>query len=394
MTVLGIIGILLGLACYKLAVAGENSQKNVILFLCAWVTHLATTFVYYQWVQSMPADTYMYYYDPWNFYYKGFQLNTWIILAFVQFIKEHFGGTYLDFFLLFQAIGFWGIALLLRTINEIYRGIGAKPALWIYIILFLPGLHFWSSAIGKDAVLLFATVLVMWAVLKIEKRLLALAAALVLMLLIRPHIALVAVTALAVTAMVDRTTNKLFRAALFVVGIGGVVLAVTTIERTMFVNVASAESLGDFLAARTEASRGDAGGSAVHASYPVRVLSLLFRPFFFDVDQYVGWIASVENLFMVSVVTTLIIRIRTTALLVRRVFSMRFALLFAVALTLLLGYMYYNVGLGLRQRLMIQPALFALFTAVLAAVEARRATSGMLPERRAREVRHARTIRT
>jgi ABC-type polysaccharide transport system permease subunit len=68
----------------------------------------------------------------------------------------------------------------------------------------------------------------------------------------------------------------------------------------------------------------------------------------------------------------LAIRYRETAALVRQVFFLRYALIFAVILAAMLAAVYYNVGLGLRQRTMYIPPLIALFVAITAVRRARR----------------------
>ena len=49
--------------------------------------------------------------------------------------------------------------------------------------------------------------------------------------------------------------------------------------------------------------------------------------------------------------------------LTRQVFFIRFALVFSIIITLTLALVYYNVGLGLRQKMMIMPGLLVFFAA-------------------------------
>jgi hypothetical protein len=309
-----------------------------------------------------------------DFYHRDFRLNTYVIIWIVQTSKIYFGGTYLDYFFLFQAAGFWGIILMMRIFEEIYIELEMPQSNLTYLMLLLPGVHFWTSAIGKDALLFFATSLAVWAGMRIRRRYIAFGAAIVLMVLIRPHIAFLGVISLAAAAFFDPHTRYRIKAMLLVGAMIGAFVVAGTIQSTFSVDVTNADSVTDFFAANAEVSQNMEGGSAVvGASFPVRILSLLFRPLFFDVQDAFGWIVSVENLFLLFVVGTIVIRLRTTIALARQIFFLRFALFFAIALVLLLGYVYYNVGLGLRQKMMMMPALLTFFAAVVAVRQVRRA---------------------
>jgi hypothetical protein len=55
----------------------------------------------------------------------------------------------------------------------------------------------------------------------------------------------------------------------------------------------------------------------------------------------------------------------------RQIMLVRYSLIFAVALIALLSLVYYNVGLGLRQKMMMMPGLLTVFAATLANVRYR-----------------------
>jgi small-conductance mechanosensitive channel len=98
----------------------------------------------------------------------------------------------------------------------------------------------------------------------------------------------------------------------------------------------------------------------------VRLLSLLFRPLFLDAQGAFGLIASLENVFIIVLLVTLFRNFGQLMRMIRQVFFIRFAAVFALILIVLLSLVYYNVGLGLRQKIMFMPALLTMFVAVLA----------------------------
>jgi hypothetical protein len=318
----------------------------------------------------------LYYYDFLGYYQNGFGLNTQFIIYVVQSIKYVAGGSYLDYFLIFQAIGFFGIAILMRILEEIYSDLGVEPSWYIYLLLFLPSLHYWSSALGKDSLFFFATVLSIWSAMNIRRRLTAMVLAITVLMLIRPHIAMVALAALAATVVRDRQTSPAIRVIFFATSVIGVIFAVATLRTTFNLNLTDPNTVSDMLSGTGRdafVQSEDAGRTAVNAVYPVRVLSLLFRPFFFDAGGALGLIVSFENLLFLFMICALIYHHRLVTTLAKTVPYIRFALLSSVGVLLMLSIGYYNVGLGIRQKAtMILPGFFVAFVTLRAMLQARK----------------------
>jgi hypothetical protein len=201
--------------------------------------------------------------------------------------------------------------------------------------------------------------------------------ALVLMLIIRPHIAVVAVAAISLAAVAGRGIPIYMRAALFLVAAAGTGVAVTALQSAYNIDVTSTESIGEQFERRDNVLQSDeAGTSAVNASFPVRLLSLMFRPLFFDADELFALLASFESLFLIAMVFVLTIRFRELFGLFRNVFFARYAAIFGLGLTIFLALSYWNVGLGLRQKWsMLMPMYLLLFVAVLGVRAARKRTT-------------------
>jgi hypothetical protein len=385
MTLLGIVGILLGLAAWPFAFL-HRSRSRVAVFALAYVAHVLSAVVYYIYVQTAPADTAMYYGDSFGMYEEGFGLSTQFIIYFVQSIKLVFGGSYLDYFFLFQSFGFFGIVLLMRTFEEIYAGLTLPQPRWTYLLLLLPGMYFWTSGIGKDAPLFTACCLATWATMQVRRRYIALAAAIVLMLLIRPHIALIAAPAAMWAVFSDRTTHPLLRTVLILASISGVAAAAATIKSTFQLDVTSADSVSDFLEARDSFMTSDEVGNTavINAPYPVRVFSFLFRPLFVDAEGAFGYIASAENVLLLVLFMLMTLNARTLWAATKAEPFLRYAVISSLGITLALSIDYYNVGLGLRQKTMVVPGFLTVFIALSAVRMARRRTHQFLQVVRAR----------
>jgi hypothetical protein len=369
-TLVGIFGILLGLLSARYAFI-RPTRIRVTVFVIAYLLQLGATFIYYKLVESGGGDAGLYYYD-WIDYYGqvGFGVNTSFIVWIVQSLKLVFGGTFLDYFLLFQAFGFFGVVVLMRTFEETYEELGLEQPIFTYVLLLLPSIHYWTASIGKDGLFFFATTLTIWAMMRFRDRFVAFGFAILLLYLVRPHIALVTLAAFALTVLVDRQTRFSVKILLSIFAIGGMAFAIATMRSTFQIDLANANVVGDMLAGREAVVQTEsAGRSVVNAIYPVRVFSLLFRPLFVDANGMLGLIVSFENALLVVAIGSLVYRRQALARLVKGVPYVRFALFSSISLLLLLAIGYYNVGLGLRQKVtMILPGILVAFVTLQAAL--------------------------
>lgn len=368
----GFAGIILGLCAIILVAQREAGISRLALVLTIAAVQTAISVYFYYWALENSNDSSTYYYDPYDWYRDGFGLNTQFVIWVVQSLKEMFGGSFLDYFLLFQGSGTWGVVLLLKVFESIFKATGSDLPRPVVLMLFLPGIHFWTSFIGKDGFLFLAAAMTVWAAINIGRRWLVFAAGLSLMILFRPHIALLAVASLALAIMMDKRTTPSAKLALTALALGGLAVAASSIESTFNLDVTNTDSVTDFISRQATVGAKDEGGTAASIGpYPLRVLSLLFRPFFFDASGINGLIASFENLVLLIMCGYLAVHGRVFAAMFRHSMPVRYSLIFAVAVIALLAMVYYNVGLGLRQKMMMMPGLLTVFAATMANVRYR-----------------------
>ena len=367
MTAFGLIGILISIAGFHFARAGE-SRARLVLFVVLLLLHIGAAIATYLYSQEFGGDVTLYYYDQMGLYGRASGLSTVFVVNFVQFLKSYLGGSFFDYFLLFQAMGFWGILFVLRAFDDIHDELGQPIFKGIYLLLLLPGLHYWTSAIGKDAPIFLGVAMCVWAAFRLQARYLAFGAGVLISLLVRPHIALIALVALALSLLLGRNTSLLTRAGLLAVVLAGIGSVAGLVEGTFNgLSLSSTDSVTEFLESKSQVSQeSGADFSIVGASFPVKLFSLLFRPFFIDANGILGYVASLENVVLLVVFLILVRRFRTATDMARSALFARFALFFFIMLTLLLAMVNYNVGLGLRQKMMMMPALLVFFAALMA----------------------------
>lgn len=372
MTLVGAFAIILGLLQARFAFVHATSNR-VAVFIFAYLLHVAMSVAYYILVSGGGGDSYMYFYDPLGYYSGQFTWGTIFLVYFTQAMKGAFGGTFLDFFLLFQTFGFVGIVALMRIFEETFESLGLQQPRDTYWLLFIPGIHYWSSGIGKDSLFFSAVCLSIWAAIRLKQRLPVLIFSVVLMAFIRPHIAAITLAALALTVISDRQTNVVLRVAFFIAAALGAAYSLATITASYQVNLASAEGISQQLSSREAiVESGEAGNTGVDAIYPLRVLSLLFRPMFIDANGALGLVVSVENAVLVLIALTLCRNWRTTWQMCKTVPFVRFALFSSIGTLLAVALTYYNIGLGIRQKAtMILPGILVTYAVFRAVVMAR-----------------------
>jgi hypothetical protein len=351
----------------------KGTSGRTFLALGLLVLHLVACVAYYVYVQSNPADANAYYFDKLHYSSAPFALGTVFVGKITQVLRTNLGGSFLECFIFFQAIGFWGIMILMRTFQEIQFKMRVSETTLPYYLLFIPGIQFWTVAIGKDAPLFFAVSLCVWCLLELRKRLILFAVSLLVMVAFRAHIALIVMTSLAAAAFLHSKISFGRKAGLLGVALIGVALLASTVSATLNVDVTDTSSLENFLQEREDIAARIGGQTTIgDVSIPIRFLSLLYRPFFVDAGNWLGTIASFENVGSLLLTIYLVKNWRSVVFLTRRVFFARFCLILSIVLITLLALVYYNIGLGLRQRTMVLPALLSLFVALWAMPRASR----------------------
>lgn len=363
MSFVGFIGVLLTLLAFAWF-SPIKTNTRLALFLVMALLHLVTSYIYFVYVQTASADTNLYYNDPYGFFANGFGLSTMFVVYLTQTLRNLFGGTYFDYFLLYQAFGLWGLALLMRTLDEISLALQTPLPPLLLLLMFLPGMYFWTSAIGKDAPLFLAAALAMWSSLHIAKRWMWLGVAVVIMVLFRAHIAMLTIMVFALALLAGRGVPTAAKFLLGGVAIVGAVFLFGTLQTELGSDLSSIGSVAGFFEKQTTAATTGGDSTLANSPFLFKLFSLLYRPLFVDADGIFGLIASAQNVVMIAITFLLIRNFRLWAGLFRNSLAIRFATLHFMAVYLLLSLAYYSVGLGLRQREMATPALLVVLGAV------------------------------
>jgi hypothetical protein len=280
------------------------------------------------------------------------------------------GSTLLGAFVLFSWLSFWGLVMMWRAFRiGVPAGAGHRYAL---LVLLLPSMVFWPSALGKEAFMALALgACALGAARLFAARgnwALPLAAGMLGTTLMRPHF-----TALVFCGVfagyLFRTPHR--RTPMTpVVKAGGVVLLLVVglfvaRQAADFLGVdASAQGVDQALANTVE--RTDEGGSSFQAE-PVRgptdlpraFLTVGFRPFPWEANSLQALIQSMESVFILGLLAWSWPRVRTVGRRIRTHPYVTFCLVYGV----LFVYAYStfgNFGLLARQRVLLYPFVLVM----------------------------------
>lgn len=341
--------------CMKL-----SSHRSTFLFLS--ILHFTMTcFYYYNGTVSIDVSDCAMYYRV-SYQYSGSWISILSIRESVSFIWflclpliHLLKLNYLGCFISFSMVGLLGWFLLFRVILDVL--VSKKSSKWIYFV-FLPQLHYWTCAIGKDSILFFLIcfALFTW---HFRKPMWTFFFSMLLIAPIRIHIAVGIMLAYVLSVFYSkRYYTWRVKILLALVSLVGLFLSFKVAMQVT--NSLNAQELSEYVT-RDDAKYSDtnAGVDLSGASWGVKVLSFLFRPLFFDARNYLMIEASVENVFWVLLCLTIALRLcnRQT----RREADwhyLGFAILSILILSLGLSYGNSNLGIAVRQKTMIFPFLF------------------------------------
>jgi hypothetical protein len=356
-----LLGLLISLFAYLIAFP-QPHQRRFDIYALILSVHIMGAVAYWLLSFETAMDAFTYYRDPFDFIKRDpLESGTYFMVHLVQGIRKNLGGSFLDHFLFFQAFGMVGIAFLMRAFNDVADSLGIAVPIHVYLTLLLPGLHFWSAGIGKDAPMIMAVCLALWSSVRIHKRIGGMAVALIIMALIRPHVGAVAGGAIVAGLLFSRQLKVNTRIMLAPIALLGLVyLMARTGER--YGLSFSADSFSQFVDEQQDLGLEYGSGADLQSlPLPLKIFSLMFRPLFFDVENWLHRASSIENLALMYICGYIVLHLKLAWSLARNVFFVSFSGVFAVVLIVLLSMVNYNIGLGQRQKMMAVPAVLLLY---------------------------------
>ena len=335
---------------------------RVIIIYC-W--HTVFCFGYYIYVGKYGGDA--------NVYYEhslsgdiNFKLGTSAVNAFNTFLVQVLGLSKLGCFLVFNIFGSIGLLAFDGALKQATLNKSKYIKLLATIIIFLPSVSFWSSAIGKDSVSFMAMSLALWASLQLNQRMRLMIFAILMMFIVRPHMAGMMIIALSFALVSDN--NIRFIKRFFLVLIGLVVAAVLVPFALNYAGISdytNPMAVLNYIDTRQSYNMEGGGGVDISSmSLPEQLFTYMFRPVIFEVNSITTFAAALDNtilLYLFILGFVFIFRQKHKIYDDNRVFMWVYALIAWLVLATTTA----NLGISLRQKWMFTPILIYLLISVI-----------------------------
>jgi len=282
-----------------------------------------------------------------------------------------FGTSKIGGFLVFAWLGFIGLLLFWRAFRiAVPEGDGRR---YLLLVLFLPSLLYWPSAIGKEAWTLLALGACAYGVARILRQrgpgMVVLSVGLLGVAMVRPHIGLVLFVGVVFAMLVQKTRARSYLVPLARVTGLAIILGIGVLLAGRTASFLGTESLTqesvEVELSETETQTADGGSqfTPVRVStplhYPVAFVTVFFRPFVTEAGNAQGVLSALEGVVLGCLCLASWKRIRAIPQLLRSspyiAFSIGYVLAFVYAFS-----SFSNFGILARQRVQALPLLLVL----------------------------------
>jgi hypothetical protein len=353
------------------------------ILISALLLRIVSTLYYYHIVfgPGGRGDARMYYY--YGLFYAGrfsefdfspfwdttiwYSPNRWWGTQFVTFptglVITLFGSSIMATMLVFSLLGFIGLLCFARVFHRAYPHV--EVSRFLAALLFLPSGAFWTSAIGKEAIITFGLGLAALGLLarRGSPNWFLAAAGTFLIYAIRPQVAAVFVMAVVLANVLARQQRWTpFRVLRLVAILGAGLWVLNSAMQEV-----GAEGADDISGVQgyieDEAGSAAQGETAVAekapglAGAPMGLFNTLFRPLPWEVGSVTQLMAALEMAFFWGFVFRNRRRLWTSLRAWRSDVTLCFSLIFALTYATALGMVMVNVGIIARQRIYVFPCL-------------------------------------
>jgi hypothetical protein len=345
---------------------------------------MVLTYYYYIFSLHNPADAHRYHFEATTlaFSLKDFLTPGASFISMLSWILYRpfsiFDNTYLMLYIPFSLIGFIGSLLFLKILSTMTHL--PKKELF-FIAFFLPNLVFWTSNLGKDSIIYFGLILVMFGFSSISRFYLntfCIAVGAAVVYLVRPHVFLFLVCGILGGLFFEKHAFSLRRLSLFLVFFVSFLLMQNSILKYVGINVEkelNTSSAGIYYEAgmaKMESSARDlnSGGAAtgenekINLAYSlVYLFKFLGSPFIWQARKPIQIFSACENIIYQVMIIYLILHWKQV--LKTRVIKFHYTWIIYIIITgIVLGAAQTNFGLIVRQKCMVLPFIFLLLAGV------------------------------
>lgn len=286
--------------------------------------------------------------------------GTYFILALNYYPSNILDLSYFAGTMIYSVIGFIGLTYFyVIAVDLVPNNPKFKEYYLFPMLFFLPNLHFWSCAVGKDTLLFFCIALSIYGLLEPFKRIPIIILGLGLAYFIRPHITLFVFLGFGMAYFSGPNISVIKRVLFFGIMIGIAFTILPSVMKFAKIEEASLESFYKFSENKAALLSRASSSTALDTSsypFPLKVFTFLYRPFFFDINGFPSLLASIENLILL-VLSISVLRNKPLRSFRSAPFVIQGLVYFLIIGTLAFSQSLGNVGIMIRMRNMFLPGL-------------------------------------
>ncbi len=346
----------------------DFSDYNAKILNWLWAYHLLFGVFYYLYIAYGPGgDALGYWRNARSYSFVEllalFELNgpgTYGMLLINYFPSNALGLGLLASSLIYTLLGYVGIAFFYALcVNNIKFNSKIGKYSLFPLLFFLPNFHFWSAGLGKDTICFMSIGLFVYSMQQPSKNLIKIAIAMGLTYLVRPHISLFLVAAFGIAFMLDGNLKVYQKALLSVLFLGAFIVLFDVFTSFIEVENLNAQTISKYSDGKAAALNVDSGSGVDISSYPypLKVLTYLYRPLFFDINGILAVVASFENLILL-LLSIKFIRLNPFKFFMKGSYLFKGCFIFFLIGTLTFSLILGNLGIMLREKNMFTPAFF------------------------------------
>ena len=341
-------------------------DKNFFNFIFFY--HLLFCLVYFLYSSHYPADSQEYYERSLQKFYD-LKAGSYFIINLVRLFSYYLNFSYFNCFLIFNLIGTIGVLFFYLALKEISNIKQNKKNYFFIIIILLPSIYFWSSAIGKDALSFLSICIFIWSSVNLKNRINFIILATILMFLVRPHIAPIMSTSLFISLIFYSKFNLKNKILYMIISTSITLLTASYAFKYIgipdFISYypfqINFQSLLDFISRREIANQSLTAGVDISLMNPfMKIFTYLYRPLPFEVKNIYQLFASIENILLIIVCFFGILGLFNKDYYSGENQSRLILVIYTIFTLIILSYTSANLGVNSRQKWMIFPVILTL----------------------------------
>lgn len=367
-------GVFLALVIYCLFITKKaikrlvnKEEKNIVIYI--FVSHLVFGFLYYLMSLVTTSDAKLYY----NLASKS---ESWFSLfgtgtSFIEFLIYPFiklGFSYTNLFFIFSIFGLKGFYNLYKLYLDFLPNKEHRPN-WVAILLFLlPTFHFYTSGIGKDA-LIFYFLVIFFVSISRQKWLSKNYFILLIIFFIRPHICVFLLVSYFLVVFFQSKTKLIIKFCAPILAIGVLVFLQPIIKERLNIDYFSWDDIVSQLEKFQRYGKNKTWGNSIidteGAGVFFKMFAYSYLPLIWKANSVLKYIVSLENLFLLLTFVSFLFKSKKIAFFKSCNFYFKVMLVYSVLTWFLLGLTLYNLGLSTRQKYMYIPFLYMMIISLI-----------------------------